>query len=909
MTLPAAPPPAALDLGHARAHWVTRDTLALPATALPTGPHLADLRWALLHAPDGGLAVDGTDLPAAESLALTLDPAGLPAAVLDRAPHLGGAVALRLAPDAADRAEELLRGQVALVAHAAGGGGAEVGGSLLLATSVQIPWVLDDLYPGAPSLAYGPSWSGAPGEADRAPTVRVWAPTARAVTLLLWEGTPPAGREAAWAPAGEPTAYPMTPSPDGAWSVEGEPGWQDRCYRVELTLLHPASRRVETLTSTDPWSVGLAIDSTHSVLVDLEDPRWSPPGWRTSAVPAVRAVDQTIYELHVRDFSRDDPDVPAALRGSYRAFGVDGHGRRHLRALAEAGLNTVHLLPLFDLTSVQEDPAEQAAPDLAELRRLSAQEPAGTRQQELVRATAVRDAFNWGYDPWHFMTPEGSYARPAAAAHGGARVAQCRELVAGLHDLGLRVVLDQVYNHTTDAGLARASVLDRVVPGYYHRLDADGRVETSTCCQNLATEHAMAQRLMVDACVLWVRHYRVDGFRFDLMGHHSRADLEAVRVALDGLTVDEHGVDGSAVTLYGEGWNFGEVAGNARFYQAVQGQLGGTGIGSFNDRIRDAVRGGSVHDDDPRTGQGFATGRVEPLQTDLLQIGLAGGLAEICFVSQETGRVVHGRTVRYGDAPAGYAQEPDEVVNYVDAHDNETLWDTLVLKLPEGTPMAERVRRNTLALATVTLSQGISFWHAGAEILRSKSLDRNSFASGDWFNGLDYTLQDNGFGRGLPPAPDNGRRWPLMAPLLADPGLRPAPEDIAAALAGATDLLRIRRDLPLLRLGSAERIVEQVAFPVSGSAAGRPDVVVMVVDEQGEGPWLDPDHSGVLVVLNAALEDVAQQVPHLAGQDWRLCDVQQQGCDPVVRETRWDAGQGVVHVPALTAAVLVRRRA
>src|SRR5450756_1597708 len=188
--------------------------------------------------------------------------------------------------------------------------------------------------------------------------------------------------------------------------------------------------------------------------------------------------------------------------------------------------------------------------------------------------------------------------RPAALV--GARVAEFRTMVGALHSDGLQVVLDEVFNHTAASGQASKSVLDRVVPGYYHRLNAVGAVETSTCCQNIATEHQMAEKMMVDSVVLWARDYKVDGFRFDLMGHHSRETMLAVREALDGLTMRRDGVDGSRVYLYGEGWNFGEVADNRLFTQATQGQLGGTGIGTFSDRLRDAVRGGGPFDEDPR---------------------------------------------------------------------------------------------------------------------------------------------------------------------------------------------------------------------------------------------------------------------------------------------------------------------
>jgi len=217
------------------------------------------------------------------------------------------------------------------------------------------------------------------------------------------------------------------------------------------------------------------------------------------------------------------------------------------------------------------------------------------------------------------------------------------------------------------------------------------------------------------------------------------------------------GVDGSRVYLYGEGWNFGEVADNRLFTQATQGQLGGTGIGTFSDRLRDAVRGGGPFDEDPRV-QGFGSGaysdpngapvngtEAEQLaraqhQADLVRLGLAGNLRDFSFLASD-GQVRTGAEIDYNGRPAGYAQSPEEVITYVDAHDNETLFDALTLKLPTDTPMADRVRMNTPSLATTALAQTPSFWHAGADLLRSKSLGRNSYNSGDWFNVLDISGQ------------------------------------------------------------------------------------------------------------------------------------------------------------------------
>ena len=182
----------------------------------------------------------------------------------------------------------------------------------------------------------------------------------------------------------------------------------------------------------------------------------------------------------------------------------------------------------------------------------------------------------------------------------------------------------------------------------------------------------------------------------------------------------------------------------------------------------------------------------------------------------------------YNDSPAGYADEPEEVINYVDAHDNETLYDLSAFKLPTDTPMADRVRMNTVSLATVTLSQRRSFWHAGTELLRSKSLDRNSYNSGDWFNRIDWTGQESTFGsRPAAWRPTTRTSGTIMRPLLADPALKPGPADIAAAEASALDLLRVRSEVDLLRLGSAELIKQKVSFP-NGGADAAPGVITMV---------------------------------------------------------------------------------
>ncbi|SDL51742.1 pullulanase-type alpha-1,6-glucosidase [Tessaracoccus oleiagri] len=861
------------DLTAAKAHWLTPDVIAWPRE---TGAESDSYR---LHwASEGGLVVDAEDVAGGSTAALTVDPAGLPQDLREQYPHLANYLALRVDPATAALAPEILTGQVAVGRYSSTG-------SVRDATGVQIPGVLDALYAeAAADLPLGVTYGNSQ-------TLRLWAPTAKDVALLVW---PEAG-------AGEPERIPMTrDDASGTWGVTGE--WDGREYLYEVEVFVPSTGAVETNRVTDPYSVGLTLNSTRSVIIDLADAELMPDGWATSSGPRLDSpVDQTIYELHVRDFSIHDETVPEELRGSYLAFGADGDGSRHLAELAEAGLNTVHLLPTFDIASIEEDPALQTTPDCD----LESYAPDSEEQQRCVMAQADTDAFNWGYDPWHFMTPEGSYTSTAEAAHGGERTLEFREMVSAIHDLDLRVVLDQVYNHTAASGQSEKSVLDRVVPGYYHRLNATGAVETSTCCENVATEHAMAEKLMVDSVVKWARDYRVDGFRFDLMGHHSVENMQAVRDALNELTVADDGVDGTQVTLYGEGWDFGEVAGNARFLQAKQGQLDGTHIATFNDRLRDGVRGGGPFDQDLRTDKGFASGGESANDLDLVQVGLAGNLRDFELRSQETGELTTGAGISYNGAPAGYASHPDEIVNYVDAHDNETLFDILTFKLPADMPMADKVRLNTLGLSTTALSQSVSFWHAGADMLRSKSLDRDSYNSGDWFNLLDWSMTENGFGRGLPPEGKNGDKWDIMRPLLADAALKPAPEDIEQASAMAQDLLELRFSTELFRLGDPDLIREKLSFPVSGTELGDNQVIVMHIDDTVGGD-VDEDLERVVVVFNASAEPISQQVPGLEGHELELSEVQREGADEVVKTATWDRATGTADVPAYTVAVFVQ---
>jgi pullulanase-type alpha-1,6-glucosidase len=623
-----------------------------------------------------------------------------------------------------------------------------------------------------------------------------------------------------------------------------------------------------------------------------------------------------LYELHVRDFSINDTSVPAGMRGTFSAFTQrESLGMRHLRKLAQAGLNHVHLLPAFDCASINEDQAQRVEPDPNLLKTFA---PDSDQQAVLVEATADQDGFNWCYDPWHYTAPEGSYARNP---DGSSRVLEFRSMIQALHENKLRVVMDVVYNHTAQSGQAEKSVLDKIVPGYYHRLNLDGAVENSTCCENTATEHAMMEKLMIDSVLTWARDYKVDGFRFDLMGHHMKANMVKLRGELDKLTTAKDGVNGKAIYLYGEGWNFGEVANNARGVNATQLNMAGTGIGTFTDRLRDAVRGGGPFDGgQDKKKQGFSNGLyTDPnalnqgtseqqratllLYQDQIKIGLAGNLADYQIVDR-AGNLVKGSQVDYNGSPAGYTNDPQEVINYVEAHDNETLFDKIQYAAPAARTMQDRVRMHNIGIDVVMLAQGVPFFQAGQDLLRSKSLDRNSYNSGDWYNKLDWTYATNNWGVGLPPG-ENEENWPVMQPLLANPALKPARIDIVSAATHFQELLKIRQSSPLFRLTSAQAIMARVKFLNNGPSQTPGLIVECISDTIGTN--LDKSATGVCIVFNASDETQTFADPLLNNKKFNLHPVQAESADRVVRMAKFDRATATFSVPARTTAVFVQK--
>jgi len=870
-------PAPATELLEARAIWLDARLLRWPGVG-------AGGRFRLYHSASSRMtAAPGAQVAGADgALDLDVHTGAPPPAVAARFPHVAAGITLQ-APADAGSLRKLHREQLLLVQE-------DAGGRVVRARRLQSPGALDELYATAANVELGATVAA--GRTKFA----LWAPTARNVALCLHRD-------------GAGPAYSLEQlqrdAQTGVWSAVIDRDLSGDYYTY-LVDVHVDGVGIVRNRVTDPYAVSLTTDSRRGYIANLQSPKLKPPGWDQTPAPirVQAATDAVIYELHVRDFSIGDATVRPDYRGKYLAFTLDDtDGMRHLQALAAAGVTDVHLLPVFDFGSVPEQGCVTPAP---------AGERDGESQQQAVSAVSAHDCFNWGYDPVHFTAPEGSYATDPA--DGAVRIVEFRRMVQALHRAGLRVGMDVVYNHTYASGQDRWSVLDRIVPGYYHRLDETGRVATSTCCANTATEHRMMAKLMLDSAVTWAREYRIDSFRFDLMGHQPRAAMEELQARVNAAT-------GRNVLLIGEGWNFGEVADGARFVQASQLSLNGSGIATFSDRTRDAIRGGGAGDSDARqvSAQGYVNGLYydrnaeAPAGTsvtdlmraaDLVRVGLAGSLRNYRLPAFDGHERPLAQIPYGGSQPAGYVTSPGEVVNYVENHDNQTLYDLNAFKLPLGTSTAERARVQILAAALNAFSQGIAYFHAGMELLRSKSMDRNSFDSGDWFNRIDWTGQDNFFGTGLPPARENAASWPLMRPRLADPRLDPRPADIAWTRAAFSDLLRIRSSSTLFRLRKSADVMERLRFLNTGPQQV-PEVIVGHLLGRG---YPGANFSEMLYLVNVDIEPHTLQFDGERGKRYVLHPVHRaSGATDrrAAEHASYDTANGRFTVPARTAVVFV----
>lgn len=783
-------------------------------------------------------------------------------------------------------------------------------GEAVAATKVQTPFLLDSLYTEGDADA-DESNQGAWLE-DGLAQFRLWAPTAQEVELYLYDGNKRPMDNAPVAMTEDPVS--------GIWSYTGDASLENSFYRYRVKAYHPATDRIEWMMTTDPYSVSLSTASRYSQLVDLNSNASKPEGWDSQSItPLNKPEDNIIYELHIRDFSGSDTAGTADYNGGYLAFTeAERDSVKQLQSLRDAGLNTIHLLPSYDIATIPEEAERRvditddasklcnadtgiapSAPlcDIAKTGTISdiltGLDPSTAKAQEVMADIRVRDGFNWGYDPYHYNAPEGSYA---SQSDGVSRIKEYRSMVKALHGMGFRVVQDVVFNHTSASGLYNNSVLDKVVPGYYHRRNPDnGYVESSTCCDNTASEHRMFEKLVANSLVMWAENYKIDGFRFDLMGHLMKSSMVKAYEKVRAVDAD--------TWIYGEGWDFGEVYKNARGINSSQWNMAGTGIGTYNDRMRDAVRGD--HNDPMNDVPGFANAgdRFDTMggKMDLIRLGMVGNLQEYP-VPTASGAVVLGRDYNFGGHGAGYAADPQEAVNYVSKHDNQTLWDINQYKAKGEVSPMDRARMQILGLAPVMLGQGVPFLHMGTELLRSKSMERDSYDSGDWYNRVDFSKQSNNWNVGLPREDKDGKNWDWIKAIVANPNNQVTSFEINWADARFKEMLSIRSESELLRLGEVDQILKRVRFHATGDK-GRPGTIVMSVDDGiSVGEDLDPNNQALLVAINSSIWE--QRVAIQGADGFELHPVLKAGNDERIIAARVENGELVI--PGLTVAVFVK---
>ena len=876
-----------------QAYWLDRQRVAIQPQFAQSGD-----TYAISSSLTGGLSVTPTGITGGTSISLTVG-GSLTAEELFRYPQLSGYTVLQLPANTQVSAlHTALEGQLAFSA-------VNSSGSLTYATGIQDAGVLDDLYyyPGKLGVVFhhgdDRGWHDWPDDDNYAVKLKLWAPTAQRVSLQIFDHETDT----------TPTAVVPMHEHNGVWVADGDPSWKDKYYLYSVQVWVPSDAAVDTNVTSDPYSIDIALNGTKSRITDLDSDETKPAGWDEDTSPPLRSLsDMSVYELHVRDFSINDLTVPSDHRGMYEAFDdQNSDGMRHLRSLAASGLKAVHILPSFHFASVNEDKSTWIIPT-----GLAQYPPDGQQQQAAVTASQTSPAYNWGYDPVHYMTPEGSYA-----INPDHRVREYRRMVDGLHKAGLRVVQDVVFNHTNASGEGPNSNLDEVAPNYYHRLDASGNLENGSCCPDTASEHKMMEKLIIDTLVLNARDYKIDGFRFDIMSFMFTYNMTDIQNALQALTPEKDGVDGSKIYLYGEGFNFGDTANNQIGPNASQINLYGYGIGTFNDRIRDGIHGGSPFTDERVQGfvtglftdsSGFTNSSLSPSEqqaqllqySDWIDVGLTGNLRDYTFIDS-AGAAVTGAEVSYNGQPTGYTKSPIEAVNYASVHDNQDLFDQVQLKSSFSDSIATRARRQMVGMSLVTLGEGIPFFQGGDDLLRSKDMDQNSYNSGDWFNKIDWTGQTANWGIGLPIASQNQGQWPIMTPLLSNPAYTPLPANIAYSEAAFSELLRIRYSSELFRMPTFAEVQQNLTFLNTGPNQ-TPGLIVMKLDANGGNYGI---YKHIVVFFNATDASVTFTNSRLKGLDLQLHPAQQNSRDAATRQSTFNSKTGTATVPALTTAVFV----
>ena len=486
---------------------------------------------------------------------------------------------------------------------------------------------------------------------------RLWAPTATKVELLTFTS----------ATSDVKNRYSMKQDIQGTWVYTLEGNQDGLIYNYNVEVYGATNEAV------DPYVRSATANGKRGVVINLAST--NPKNWeKTKPKFSGKPTDSVIYELHVRDLSMDkSAPFPANARGKFLGLtysNLKGSAGQPVgvNAIKDLGVTHIQLLPIYDFASVDE----------------------------------LKPTFNWGYDPLNYNVPEGSYS--SDPNNPKARITELKQAIQSLHDQGIRVIMDVVYNHVYDASSFSQT---KIVPGYWFRTDGDGKLTSASGCGNdSASERSMVRKFIVDSVKYWASEYNLGGFRFDLMGLHDIETMRQVRYELDKID--------PSIIVIGEGWNMGTHPSEVRSNQRNITEL--PGIAVFNDQIRDGIKGSVFNSSD----RGFATG-ISAKRSNVM----AGIVGNIDYSSSIT--------------PAFTTLSPSQSVNYVEAHDNNTLQDKLRLSLDTKSESVISAYHR-LASSIPLLSQGIPFIHAGQEFQRSKSGDSNSYQSGDEINSLKWNL-------------------------------------------------------------------------------------------------------------------------------------------------------------------------
>ncbi|MFM2359437.1 MAG: type pullulanase [Bacteroidota bacterium] len=463
----------------------------------------------------------------------------------------------------------------------------------------------------------------------------------------------------------------------GTWLGSAKGDFKNHYYTIQVKFDSGWSKEI-----SDPYSIAVGVNGKRSMIIDPKDA--NPLKWALDKSPAFSATnaatDAVIYELHIRDLSSHSSSG-IIHKGKYLGLAETNTQYQNyatgLQHIKELGVTHVHLLPFFDYNSVDESKPE-------------------------------KNHYNWGYDPGHYNAPEGSYSTDPT--DGLVRMRELKTMIAAMHKNQLRVVMDVVYNHTA---LSATSNFNILVPGYYYRQNEKGGFSDATACGNeLASERSMVRHFMLQSLSYWVKHYHIDGFRFDLMGVHDIATMNLISKELHALKPD--------ILLYGEGWTASgsPLPDSLRALKKNASKL--NRIAVFGDDFRDGIKGSVFEEKD----RGFVSGKPD------MEMSVKFGIVAACKHPQ-----IDYNGINY--SKSAYAKEPWQSVTYCECHDNHTLADKLKISAKEATTV-EVESMHRLALTLVLTSQGIPFLHAGTEFMRSKNGVENSYQSGDSINAIDW---------------------------------------------------------------------------------------------------------------------------------------------------------------------------